>query len=89
MNTRPSWNLWIVLLAIVCALPCVMAQQPGTGPGGGPPPMVQDFIQKLATVHANPAAKIQILEQMKNWMTQHGGSDVGESHLCRVCKRPA
>jgi acetyl esterase/lipase len=38
--------------------------------------MVQDFIQKLATVHANPSAKPQLLEQMKNWMTQHGGTDV-------------
>ena len=38
--------------------------------------MVQDFMQKLATVHAQPSAKTQILEQMKNWMTQHGGSDV-------------
>jgi len=65
-------------LAIVCSLSCVVAQQqPGMRPrADGPPPMVQNFIQKLAAVHANPSEKAQILDQMKNWMTQHGGTDV-------------
>ena len=65
------------LLLVLAAVPPSPAQQPGMRPGGGgPPPMVQDFMRKLATVHAQPSAKAQILEQMNNWMTQHGGNDV-------------
>ncbi|MCX7010024.1 MAG: prolyl oligopeptidase family serine peptidase [Kiritimatiellaeota bacterium] len=77
MNLYINWKWSIGLLAAVCILPCGVAQQqPGRGPGGGPPPMVQDFIQKLAAVHAQPSSKSQMLEQMKSWMTQHGGTDV-------------
>ena len=77
MDLGTGWRLGIVLFAVACALPCVVAQQqPGAGPGGKPPPMVQDFIRKLDAVHTNPSAKPQFLEQMKNWMTQHGGTDV-------------
>ena len=77
MNTRMRWKLWVVLLAIGCLLSNGRAQPPGNGwQPAGLPPMVQDFSTKLATVHATPAAKAQFLEQMKNWMTQHGGSEV-------------
>lgn len=78
MHLLSSWRWLLLWVATIYLSPCAAAQQqPGMRPGGGgPPPMVQDFIQKLGTVHATPAAKAQILEEMKNWMTQHGGTDV-------------
>ena len=81
------WHGWILPLVFFGVVLFGTAQEPpGMGPGSGPTPRVlQDISQKLAAVQADPSAKAQILEQIKNRMTMRGVSQI-DTKLAAISK---